>query len=193
MVPHDVVRHPSDGIGKALMAAMVSWSQLRLHDWMAIWDGCLRRIRGWRVPPHWSASDWFEEMQAQGAAAALQAIRDYDAARGVALGTFVRWRIMSGALTRYRQEWAYALHCGGAEPCDSFAEAAPPSAAIQESVCRDLARLPGPDRWLIERLFWDGCTEAAVASALGVSQPAVSKRKRAILDELRLRIGSPEK
>ena len=37
------------------------------------------------------------------------------------------------------------------------------------------------DRRLIEHLFWEGWTEAKVAGRLGISQQAVSKRKRKIL------------
>jgi hypothetical protein len=38
------------------------------------------------------------------------------------------------------------------------------------------------DRLLIEHLFWNEGTEGEVAGQLGISQPAISKRKRVILN-----------
>ena len=60
-----------------------------IPDGPAIWAGCLKRVGMWRVPPHWSTHDWLEEMHAQGAAAACQAIGDYDPKRGVPQAAFV--------------------------------------------------------------------------------------------------------
>jgi DNA-directed RNA polymerase specialized sigma subunit len=57
-----------------------------------------------------------------------------------------------------------------------------------EALHQGLAKLAEQDRWLIERLFWEGQTEAEVAKEIGISQPAVSKRKCAILRELRYRL-----
>lgn len=133
-------------------------------------------------------------MQAQAAAAAVQAVCEYDATLGVPLGAYVRSRIMAGALTRSRQEWRYGLRYGAdADPPVRSIEDAPPSGVVQESVRGELNQLPDSDRLLIERLYWDGWTEAEVAAELGISQPAVNKRKRAILDKLRLRLNAPEK
>ena len=39
---------------------------------------CLKRIFRWRVPPNWSISDWRNEMRAEAACAAWQAVCDYD-------------------------------------------------------------------------------------------------------------------
>ncbi len=163
-------------------------------DGPAIWAGCLRRLGAWRVPPHWSARDWIEEMQAQGAAAACQAARDYDPGRGVPWGAFVRQRVLASLLTRHRQEWSYARHCPPAAPAGDGADrggAAPPSPRVDEALRASLARLAEPDRRLIEHLFWHGCTETDVASELGVAQSTVNKHKRAILLHLRRAIGSP--
>jgi RNA polymerase sigma factor (sigma-70 family) len=156
---------------------------------MALLDSPLRRICAWRVPPHWSRSEWFEEMKAQGIAAAWQAVYDFDPERGVPLGAFVHQRVMTSALTRHRQEWAYAMRCGsqanekgqGSRTGDSLY-----SPAVYELLRDALARLSAPDRWLIVRLFWEGRTEAEIAAALGISHQAVSKRKRAVLQELRV-------
>jgi hypothetical protein len=151
-------------------------------------DSCLRRIRSWRVPPNWSAIDWFGEMRLQGAAAIWQARQDYDAARGVPLSAFERLRVLASARTRYRQEWRYALHCPS-EDAEWAEEGRADEPVSSVDICNPLpealARIPETDRWLIEQLFWDGCSEAAVAQRLGISQPAVSKRKTAILKQLR--------
>jgi DNA-directed RNA polymerase specialized sigma subunit len=52
-----------------------------------------------------------------------------------------------------------------------------------------MSRLVDDDRRLLERLFWEGSTEAEVAGMMGISQQAVSKRKLKILSELRRRFG----
>src|SRR3954470_13749357 len=75
----------------------------------AVWASCLRRIQRWRLPPHWTAAGWHEEIRSEAAAASLQAARDFDSTRGVPWGAFVRSRIMAGALTRYRKEWTHAI------------------------------------------------------------------------------------
>jgi hypothetical protein len=80
MAYSDSTRHRSHWDGR-LAAAMTIWSRHQRPDWMEIWAGCLRRIHAWRVPPHWSARDWSEEMQAHCAAAAVQAVCEYDGAR----------------------------------------------------------------------------------------------------------------
>jgi DNA-directed RNA polymerase specialized sigma subunit len=56
-----------------------------------------------------------------------------------------------------------------------------------------LTRLPAADRRLLERLFWEECTETEIASGLGITQQAVSKRKRKILTELRRDLNRTDK
>ena len=152
-------------------------------DWLAL-SGCLRRIRRWRVPPHWSSRDWSEEMGAEATLAALQAARDFDPTRGVPWEAFLRQRVRRAALARYRREWTYALRRVSVPALDEYGAegGGPPSreavfALLQEA----LGRLPRSDVWLIEGLFWGGQTEARLARDLGVSQQAVSKRKKNIL------------
>jgi DNA-directed RNA polymerase specialized sigma subunit len=95
-------------------------------------------------------------------------------------------------LTRSRQEWSYALHLTSEISADgsggAIEEGEIPNATTFEALHQGLAKLAEQDRWLIERLFWDGHTEAELAEELGISQPAVSKRKCAIIRELRLSI-----
>jgi RNA polymerase sigma factor (sigma-70 family) len=127
-------------------------------------------------------------MQAQGAAAACQALGDFDPRRGVPWGAFVRLRILASLRTRHRQEWSYARHCGKSvaipdadDPADRPAARVP----VQDSLRPTLDGLEERDRRLLERLFWEGCTESDLAAELGIAQSTVNKRKRSILLGLR--------
>jgi DNA-directed RNA polymerase specialized sigma subunit len=60
-----------------------------------------------------------------------------------------------------------------------------PCAQFDELLSCALALLSQTDRWLIEELFWARHTETQIAGVCGVSQQAISKRKRAILRNLR--------
>ncbi len=55
----------------------------------------------------------------------------------------------------------------------------------EEQLKQSLTSLPEADRHLLEHLFWEGRTETEIADGLGISQQAVSKRKRKILTALR--------
>jgi DNA-directed RNA polymerase specialized sigma subunit len=48
-----------------------------------------------------------------------------------------------------------------------------------------LAQLEDLERWMLQRMFWEGRVQGEIARELGVSQPAVCKRKRQVLDKLR--------
>jgi DNA-directed RNA polymerase specialized sigma24 family protein len=181
--------------GVPTQAAMASWCPDGRHEWGTIWGGCARRFRAWRIPPRWSAGDWSEEIQAEALAAAHQALHDFDPARGVPLIAFVRRRVLFGVRARYRKEWSHSVHCGrglpsdgGAAPSDDVSSAPLAYEALQAP----LARLSEIDRRLIEHLFWGGRTEAELAGELGISQSAVSRRKRAIILVLRRSFGIPD-
>lgn len=158
-------------------------------EWSAISTSCLRKIRRWRVPPHWSNRDWFEEMGAEATMAALQATRDFDPTRGVPWEAFLRQRVMRSALARYRREWTYAIHRVSGAALDEYGTVEggglPSREAIFELLQEALDRLPRSDIRLIEGLFWGGETEARLAKALGISQQAVSKRKKCIFRYMR--------
>ena len=155
----------------------------------------MRRISAWRTPPHWSRHDWLEEMRALGQSAAWQALCDYDAARDVPLPAFIHVRVFASALTRYRQEWSYALRC--VWPADeeraSITEATPYPGVLHELLPHALAHLSEPERRLIQQLFCDGNTEAEIAQCLGISHQAVSKRKRAALERMRAQLVTEKK
>ena len=151
-------------------------------------DNFLRRVFRWRVPPNWSTSDWRNEMQAEAACAVWQAMCDYDPSLNVPFGAFAQQRVLASALTRYRREWAYALHsapehdpeCSGSRPSDSVA-----SALFDTWPGSALAPLSKSDLWLAVELFLRDRTEADLAKQIGITQQAISKRKRVIVRQLR--------
>jgi RNA polymerase sigma factor (sigma-70 family) len=186
----------SESVGGATVSAgdpgAGAWLEHRLPDWPRIWGACRRRTRSWPIPPRWTASDWREEIDAEGIAAACKAIRKYDPARGTTISSFVYHQILTGALARYRQEWSYARRCSSSPfTQDAIPEVDEKATLAEESehLKRSMSRLVDDDRRLLERLFWEGSTEAEVAGSMGISQQAVSKRKLKILSELRRRFG----
>ena len=147
----------------------------------AVWQRAVHRILYWRIPPNWSAHDWFDEVKAMTAAACCEAEVEYDVERGVPLSAFLYQRALTCAFTRYRQEWAYALRfmrCDeAATPRTSLPEICPPNDSLQ---CA-LLELPFTDQWLVRQLFWNSVSEDKVARNLKIRQQAVSKRKRKII------------
>jgi RNA polymerase sigma factor (sigma-70 family) len=148
-----------------------------------------RSILTWRTPPNWSPRDWLEELKAEIIAATWEAERDFDPARGVPVEAFIQQRVWARSLNRYRREWAYARHCVShledINVCDTSTDGGFPLMEIGEILEGCLRRLPNPQRRLIEGLFWEEQTEVEVARMLSLSQPAISKRKRRILERLR--------
>lgn len=159
--------------------------------WLTDLDRCMRQARAWRIPPRWSACDWFDELRAEGAAAAIQAECAYDPGRGVPLGAYIHLCILHRLLKRYHKEWSHALrwvyvpelseHSIGDVPCPPSG----PDDLQSDDLQVALARLIESERQLIDRLYWRGETESEVGSSLGISQQAVSKRKRSVLRKLR--------
>jgi DNA-directed RNA polymerase specialized sigma subunit len=127
-------------------------------------------------------------MRAEAACAAWQAVCDYDPSLGVPFNAFTRQRVLTSTLTRYRQEWAYALRSTpehDPESSDSKLLDSTTSEMFDDWPEHALARLAKPDLWLVEQLFLRDRTEADVAAQIGITQPAISKRKRAIVMQLR--------
>jgi RNA polymerase sigma factor (sigma-70 family) len=130
--------------------------------------------------------DWREEIGAEVMSAVIQAARDFDPERGVPWTAFLRQRIMHSAVGRYRREWRFAFRrvsppsleeCGVTAHSDVGSVLEARGLVLRNA----LDRLPKPDAGLIEHLFWEGKTEASYAKSLGISQQAVSKKKRKIL------------
>jgi RNA polymerase sigma factor (sigma-70 family) len=174
-------------------------------------QACQRRIRSWWVPPNWSPIDWFEEIEAVETIAAWQAVCLYDASAGIKCEAFVYQKIMAHALTRYRQEWTYALRCISTDECTNFARSSNGASDAAGSTRRDihlvttsvntaapifedlddaLRTLSGAQHRLIKKIFWHGQTEDKIGKELGISQRAVSKRKHVILESLRDRLSA---
>jgi Sigma-70 region 2 len=152
----------------------------------AVLHSCLSRVLRWRVPPNWSISEWRIEIRAEAACAVWQAVSEYDPSRGVPFSAFARQRVLTQTLTRFRQEWAYALRCvqePNSEP--NFAAYVP----FEDWPREALARLSEADLWLVGQLFLRDRTEADVAKQIGITQQGVNKRKRLILVNLRQFIG----
>lgn len=191
-VEDDVVRSGPWG-GMPVVSGELSPSpgrglQQSLPAWPVIWAACVRRTHAWRTPPRWSPRDWWEEIDAEGVAAAFQAIRVFDPSRGPSLNSFVYHQILSTALARYRREWNYALRCKPSSADLETLSSSVDQAATdheEERLTRSIRGLSEADRQMVERLFWERWTEEEVAGSLGVSQQAVSRRKRKILLALR--------
>jgi hypothetical protein len=157
-------------------------------DPLPLVGSCLKRIFRWRVPHNWSISDWRNEMRAEAACAAWQAACDYDQSLNVPFSVFARQRVLTSTLTRYRQEWAYAFRSAqehDPENSDSKLLDFTATEVFNDWPVPALARLSKPDLWLVEQLFLRDRTEADVAAQIGITQPAISKRKRAIVTQLR--------
>jgi DNA-directed RNA polymerase specialized sigma24 family protein len=151
-------------------------------------DSSLRRIFKWRVPPNWSISEWRNEMRAEAACAAWQAVCDYDPSLGVPFDAFTYQRVLTKTLTRYRQEWTYALRLAQVNKPEELDTRMPGSAVstlLADWPRSALATLTKSERWLIEQLFLRGRTEATIATEAGITQQAVNKRKSMILLRLR--------
>jgi len=178
-------RHVSGACGQTSLRDLANDDELS-----AALRRAFRRIFSWRIPPNWSAHDWFDEVKAITAAACCQAKFDYDFERGVPLSAFLYQRALTCARTRYRQEWAYALRFmqEGGIGCDEAAASRtglPEVYSCDDSLQCALLELPFTDQWLIRQLFWNSMSEDKVARNLKITQQAVSKRKRKIICKLR--------
>jgi RNA polymerase sigma factor (sigma-70 family) len=164
-----------------------------LREWTPLLDGCVRRIGTWRVPPNWSRSDWLKQVQSLATSSAWEAAYRYNPSRGVPLDAFVRVSVMAAVRTQYRQEWVYGLRfiSDSDEPLPGLPTDSPiPSIEFHDSLREALAKLSAHDRWVIGQFLWHGATQAEVARKVGVSQPAISKRKTRIIEGLRRSLGA---
>ena len=128
-----------------------------------------------------------EEARALAWCFACEAVEHFDPSRGLDVGVFIRSRVLAGVLTRYRREIAYARLCPKGIDLAEYAPSAPGITGheVECLVVRELvAGLSNVERWLMEQLFWLKRTERQVAVDLGISQQAVSLRKRMTLRKL---------
>src|SRR5437870_3476934 len=69
---------------------------------------CVAKLKSWPPPPHWSARDWFDELQQLARIAAWKALCKYKVGATTPIGAFIYLRIKDRVLTSYRREWSYA-------------------------------------------------------------------------------------
>jgi DNA-directed RNA polymerase specialized sigma24 family protein len=155
-------------------------------DWPSLWARCWSRIRTWQSPPHWSPRQWWDEAHAQGALAACEAIRAFEASRLVPLDAFLYCRVVESVWTRYRQECHFGRRC---RPDIRLPELAAPGAerpdgALLERLEAILRTLDEGELRLIRQLFWDGRFDDELARELGLTRQAVNKRKQKLLRRL---------
>jgi DNA-directed RNA polymerase specialized sigma subunit len=122
--------------------------------------------------------------------AALEAVAHYDPGRQVSVAAFLRMRVLGRAITRYRQEWRYGVRhvACGEQVRHVQCHQGPSTPPSVDSLGGILGTLTPNDQWLITRLFWEGETEADVARKLGLTQQAVSKRKKTLMKVLHSKI-----
>ncbi len=155
-------------------------------DYQAVVVQCLRRVRRWHVPPNWTKPQWMEEAQAQAQAEVAAALAHDGAAEIAAFRPQLASRILNSVLKRYRQEWSFVRRCGRniiVEPPAPDCQASG-SETAGSPLEQALAQLPDADRSLLQSLYWQQCTESQVAVDWGISQQAISKRKRRIFKRL---------
>lgn len=155
-------------------------------------EAALRRACSWRVPTQWTRADWKDELRSVALVAAWQAQLVFAPEPGRMLKLFVLGRVLARLLTRYRQEWRTALREVHPDPDESFTVLSDEGHAVRRE-CRlqalehALHLLPSDERWLLDELFRSERSQEDIGHELGISQPAVHKRKRLALAHLRQR------
>lgn len=174
------------------------WREGRHMGWIV--RQCVRRVCHWPVPPNWTGAEWMREVAAHGDAAALEASCQYDATRGGEPAVFLMSRVMARLLTRYRQEWNFARRVTqwSWESDDEAALAAVHVECpgdMRQTVMDAVNGLAETDRWIVVQMMWHDRDQGEIARELGISQPAVSKRYRNAVRQLRsvlpVRAGRP--
>ena len=167
-----------------------------------------RRLRTWKAPPNMSRADWFEEMRELEIIAVWEIMSNPRHLEVVLAPRDICNRIIAKVRVTYRREWAYGLHITAAPQTpspsgdeDENAETAGPFPRLTANGLPDieaharvrdaLDMLSPNERCFIERLYYEGSNEAEVAAMLGITQPAVCKRKQKLLSNLR-KVLAPE-
>jgi RNA polymerase sigma factor (sigma-70 family) len=171
------------------MRPETGWVPMRYRiprECLLVLSQCMRRVRRWRVPPHWSAAEWYEEALSEATAAVHEAMCRFDPNRGIELKWYVRRRILLRVLARYRKEWAFGLRWLSSDDAPADRGIAPTAPRVDDRELRTaMNSLTGAERRLMEALFWERRTESDLARKMGISQQEVSKRKLVILIKLR--------
>ncbi len=159
---------------------------------------CLELARRWRCPPHWQPKDWREELTAVAWAALWEGL-----CNEICSESELQRFVVAALMRRYREEWNFGIRWvqpteedddEGEPGWDLWEWASTESKEVEDEtevnwlailIRQTLTQLSEEDRYLIERRFWDGATEREIASELGISQPAVHKRLKRILERMR--------
>jgi len=158
-------------------------------------------LRSLPPPPNWSIHDWNIELDQVAAIAAWEATNDFDPTFHVPLDAFIHQRVRHRILTIYRRECGFGFRQVSASPEElenlSMVESQTVPTIDEQQFKRDEAKLVKALQLLypacsdiIIALFQQRASEAEIASALNVSQQAISKRKASILKCLRVLIWS---
>ena len=173
--------------------------QASFHDLLlAIVADSFRRLRHWRPPLNCSSPDWEKELLQVAWLSALEAVRDFNPAQGIAFGAFVYNRIRSGSRTWHRREKSHSARVISQPPEPAFNEdgndvqslttgmpSSPPSDPELFLILREaIANLTEQQHRVIHAYFWQGYNETEIGAEEGVSQDTVSERKRAALRSL---------
>lgn len=180
----DIVDNDGDGI---LVKGSNSF-ELSTEEAEALVARCVAQAMNWRLPPKWTRQEWREELYSQAHLTLMEAAPQYDESLGVPFTAFLWHKIIADLLNRYRQEWRYAYKCPvslqdatnglikGEIDLNHICDSADIECAI--------ALLTFEDRQLLQKIFWEGCTETEIARILKISQRAVNKRKKRALKAL---------
>ena len=144
----------------------------------------LGRVWRWRVPGNWLGSQWREEIAAELALAVVELTGARTASEPQQGTRHHQSSIQNKVRNRYRQEWTFSRHIAGpmvTEPTDCDH---PDQESLHIRLQTAMSALSAQDRWLMQRLYWEKCTESQIAVKRGVSVQAISKRKQRILRHL---------
>lgn len=154
----------------------------------------------WRTPPHWESIEWREELKSVAYLAGFDADTFYDSMQHGDYSHYLFSRVLGALQTHHRREWRYQVRCcvhlpsGGSVhdrvvPTDDFADCLSlmDVDALESRlwVQHCIEHLDARDRELLMALYFDGLTESMLAHRWGVSQSAISQRKRSVLKRLR--------
>lgn len=157
----------------------------------------LRRIRRWPTPSNWTRADWMNEERSVVNQAVCQTLSECAIDSRTSLAQAVYFQALSRALTRYRQEYLYSHRfLPETSPTDEFepgrfwhrSGASQPTQinSSAERLAAALESLPQSDSELLQQIFWHERTQAQIARDLHISQRAVGKRKKRVLNALRI-------
>ncbi|MFN3421088.1 MAG: sigma-70 family RNA polymerase sigma factor, partial [Armatimonadota bacterium] len=149
--------------------------------------------------PNWSEADWQEELKSVAMFAAWVAVCTYNPRHHAGMEQFVKGRIKTALLQRYREEWRFAGRCRNSSNLSAARDEEDAQLLLEEisneinnatfwwriEVRDVLSRLPAEEHYLLERLFIDGATESEIAAELNISQPKVNRWKQKVLQKLR--------